>query len=213
VKYLTVVIVMLVALFGFASPAQAAGDRTVVLGDSIIGQMCGGDHQSIPTRLVPNAADVGCYGWPGTTSGGLWRQINEPGWVDPLNSNRSTQTFDLRGAINNADTLVIGLGTNNFLRQQPVEWFGWDIDNFMRLANGRRVIWFDIGTRMAPGPTLDSAFAHNTMLWSKRAQYPNLTVLAWGGEVGSHSNYLLSDGIHLSTDGYYRRWNMVNSIV
>jgi lysophospholipase L1-like esterase len=214
-KIMIMLVVAVLGVLAYATPAQAVEIRqkVVVLGDSIVDQMCGSRNQAIPTRVVPRAEDVGCYGWSGATSGGLWRQTYEPGWIDPGNVNRPTQQFNINDAIKRADVVIIGLGTNNALRQQPTEWFGWDIDNFMRVANGKRVIWFDVAMKVWPGSIANdaqwrSAVAHDTVLWNKMSQYPNLTVLSWGGAVGSNQNYVLPDGVHLSDAGYFKRWEM-----
>lgn len=217
-KKIVVALLAILSVFTFATPAQAASKpRLTVIGDSLVAQMCGHANEAIPTRRVP-VTDVGCLGWSGVTSGGVWQRTIQPNWVDPLNSIKPTNSIPYKQALNNADVIVIGLGTNNALRQQPLEWFGWDIDNIMREANGRKVVWFDIGMRVQPGALGNwdqwrSADQHNGLLWSKTAQWPNLHVLPWGGTIGNDPGLVQQDGIHTTDRGTLKRWEMVKNAI
>ncbi len=211
---------LLVSLIALAPPASAVEVtpriKMAVIGDSLVSQMCSHQNEAIPTRRV-QVYDVGCLGWSGATSGGVWRRTIEPNWVDPLNTIPPTNSIPFKQALDQANVIVVGLGTNNALRRQPTDWYGWDIDNIMSVAAGRKVIWFDTGMRVWPGSLGNwdqwkSATLHNEVLWAKTTQYPNLTVLPWGGTI-SDSKYVLSDGVHLTDAGYLKRWEMVKNAI
>jgi lysophospholipase L1-like esterase len=199
-----------------AAPANAAPPKVAVWGDSLAYQMCGEGQQAAPTREY-GITDVGCSGYSGATAGGIYRRVVEPGWSDPLISWKPDPRFDVRASWAAADLIIISAGTNNALRQQPPEWMGFDVDNIMQLAGSRRVIFFDVGVRTdVPAPLFNaaqfrSAVAQDDALWAKARQYPNLRVVAWGGEVGAHKEYVKPDGVHLTPQGWAARWRLVQA--
>lgn len=205
------------ALSGFtAVPAQAAPPRVAVWGDSLAYQMCGGEQQALPAREY-GMTDAGCNGYSGATSGGIYRRAIDPSWSDPVIPWKPTPRFDVSGALATADVIVMSAGTNNALRQQDPAWLGYDVDNVMGLAKGRVVIWFDVGLRLdVPKPLANSsqfasAVRHDDALWAKARQYSNLRVVAWGGEVGSHREYVQDDGVHLTSSGWAARWQLIRA--
>lgn len=209
------------AFLGLAVAPANAGPvpRVVMIGDSLAYQMCGGDSQAIPTREV-SVIDGGCYGWSGSTSGGFVRQMREPGWIDPGNVSRSTQRFDLASAVRSADVVVVSLGSNNAMRQEPTQYLAWDIGNIQSMLKpGARLVWFDVGMRPdSAKPVMNaaqfaSAIAQDDTLWREARRYPNMTVLPWGGRAGADKGLLLDDGLHLTQAGWAARWRMVRDAI
>jgi lysophospholipase L1-like esterase len=205
--------VVITTLMISVQPASAAPIRTVVLGDSLTYQICGSDHQSIPTREYPDFIDNGCYGWSGATSGGLWRQTVEPGWRDPGIPWASTQRFNLASAIANADRVIIGAGTNNAIRQEDPRFVGWDMGNFRSIMKpSARLVWVDVGMRSerVNRSVFTSAEKQNVSIYSTATGLQNTCVLPWGGQVGIHPEYIQADGIHLTPAGYDARWRLIS---
>ena len=202
----------LAVVFTGVQPASAAPLRTVVIGDSLTYQICGQDHQSIPTREYPQYIDAGCYGWSGATSGGLWRQTIEPGWRDPGIGWPSTQRFNIAAAVSDADLVIIGAGTNNALRQEDPRFVGWDMNNFRSLMKpSAKLMWVDVGMRAerVSRSVFDSAGKQNVSIYAAASKLPNTCVIAWGGQTGVHPEYIQADGIHLTPAGYDGRWRTI----
>lgn len=93
------------------------------------------------------------------------------------------------------DVLVVGLGTND---QHRMADFGGHVDEVMRLAGHRQVIWIDL----AYEPVRERL---NSVLAQKAAWYPNLRTLEWDRHYWSHPEWQAADRIHATTAGYRGR--------
>lgn len=225
------------------TPAAAlplvAGPRILMLGDSITWQACGGELErytdSAPQYLKDR--DGGCYGFSGGTVADMAFMVqggrflsNGPGQPHPYFPDRGQyDVWNLREAIDRADILVFGLGTNDANRmvgcgtstvtpwpvqinnapgsgpnpppcQLTVAQFRAHLDYFLWLANGKPVFWFDV----AVTNTADPAYPHqadiNDAIWGTAARWPNFHPIAWHQAVTAHPEYL-RDGVHLSDSG------------
>lgn len=93
------------------------------------------------------------------------------------------------------DVIIVGLGTND---QHRMGDFAGHVDEVMRLAGHRQVIWIDL----AYEPVRDRL---NAVLAQKAAWYPNLRTLEWDRHYWSHPEWQASDRIHATTAGYRGR--------
>ena len=93
------------------------------------------------------------------------------------------------------DVLIVGLGTNDRHRMAD---FGGHVDEVMRLAGGRQVIWIDL----AYEPVRDRL---NAVLAQKAARYPDLRTMEWDRHYWARPEWQASDRIHATTAGYRGR--------
>ncbi|WP_328291654.1 GDSL-type esterase/lipase family protein [Kineococcus sp. NBC_00420] len=208
--------------------------RVAVIGDSITYGACGGTAQTVPST-VP-AATAACFGWPGSTSDEMQAFVEDQGFRSawpgmPL----PTATVDLRRAVDDSDVLVLGLGTNDALRDRaafptrtwplgdtaPVPsghvpvgngYFDQKIDWFMGLAAGKPVYWYDLGFNGTDRATGDYFRARNERLAAATRRWPNLHVMAWSGVVAAHPEFLV-DEVHPNEAGRAARWALLTSSV
>ncbi|NIZ90483.1 GDSL-type esterase/lipase family protein [Kineococcus rubinsiae] len=209
-----------------------ARPRMAVIGDSLTFGACGGTAQQIPAS-VP-VATAACFGWPGGTSDELQAYVQDPQF-------RSTWPrmllpmpgVDLRQAVAGSHYLVVGLGTNDALRDRapfpaatwprgdtspvpsghvPVDngYFDQKIDFFLQLAGGRPVYWYDLGYRGRDATTRYYFSHRNDRLNAATRRWPNLHVLRWSGVVAAHPD-LLTDEVHPNADGRAARWDLLRS--
>jgi|GEM_PF-6661730 len=230
-RHLAVAVAMLSGM-GFLSPASAAtvtAKRAVVLGDSLAAQMCGGDQQAIPTRTA-KLIDVGCYGWPGATTTELRAYVDNASYRSAwAGMGAPNARFNLRQAIAEADVLILSLSTNDAKRDTvlydtgrwptgdgpwpynhvPVDngWFNQQIDWWMQQAQGKPVVWFDIGCRTNDSLFLYAAMHRDDVLRNAMGRWPNLRVVYWGGEISAHPEYL-KDEVHMTQAGLDARWRL-----
>lgn len=222
-----------------------AGPRILMLGDSITWQACGGELERF-TDGAPQYLrdrDGGCYGWSGATTadmafmvqGGRF-QSNGPGQPHPVFLDRGmSDIWNLREAMDRADVLVVGLGTNDSNRmvgcgtskvtpwpvqidnapgsgpnpppcQLTIQQFRDHLNYFAWLAGGKPIFWFDV----AVTNTADPAYPHmadiNDAIWGTASRWPNFHPIAWNRAVTAHPEYL-RDGVHLSDSGGAARYN------
>ncbi|MEZ0164812.1 GDSL-type esterase/lipase family protein [Kineococcus sp. LSe6-4] len=206
--------------------------RLAVLGDSITHGACGGGAQSAPARV--RVTTTACFGWPGATSDEMQAFVQDqrfrsawPAMPLPM------ATVDLRRAIADSDVLVVGLGTNDALRDRapfpagrwpagdtapvpsghvPVEngYFDQKIDFFLRAADGRPVYWYDLALRGADPATRAFFERRNERLAAATRRWPNLHVLAWSATVAAHPD-LLVDEVHPGEAGRAARWALLTA--
>jgi len=179
-------------------------------------------------------ATAACFGWPGATSDELQAYVQDPQF-------RSTWPrmllpmpgVELRQAVATSDYLVVGLGTNDALRDHvpfaaatwprgdtapvpsghvPVDngYFDQKIDFFLQLAGGKPVSWYDLAYR-GKDATTRYYFSHrNDRLDAATRRWPDLHVLRWSGVVAAHAD-LLTDEVHPNTAGRAARWDLLRA--
>ncbi|MEZ0493173.1 GDSL-type esterase/lipase family protein [Kineococcus sp. TBRC 1896] len=208
--------------------------RMAVIGDSITYGACGGTAQVVPAT-VP-AVGTACFGWPGSTSDEMQAFIQNqtfrsawPGMSTPL------PTVDLRRAIADSDILVVGLGTNDSLRDRapfptrswpagdvapapsghvPVGngYFDQKIDYFMDLAAGKPVYWYNVGFNGTDPSTNGFFRARNDRLDAATRRWPNLHVMDWSAIVKAHPEFI-QDEVHPDEAGRSARWALLTTSV
>jgi hypothetical protein len=237
-------VVAVAALLVAAVPTRAAAlplvaaPRVVMLGDSITWQVCTDRLQQYPPEAPQylRDRDGGCYGFSGATMEEMAWMVQggrfyspDAGQPHPYFPNRGqTDPYSVREAIDRADVLVLGLGTNDAGRlggtvcqdrtvspwpvQIPAPGVGappcvqtperlrQTVDYFAWLAQGKPLFWIDV----AVTSTTDAAYAHqqqvNEVIWAAAARHPNLHPVAWSEAVAGHpGEWLRGDGVHLST--------------
>jgi hypothetical protein len=253
-RWLASMVALILALPLLLLPTSAgalplvAGPRILTLGDSITWQTCSGTGErwagDIPQYLKDR--DGGCYGFSGATTSDMAFMIqggrflaNGDGQPHPVFLDRGmTDIWSLREAIDRADIVVYGLGTNDANRRTgctgPYTPWPVQIDNDpasygpnpppCQLTDGqlraeinylvwlagpsKPVFWYDVGVTNPADP----AYAHqqdvNDVLWGSMARWPNLHVIAWNREVTAHPEDL-RDGVHLDTRGGWVRPQML----
>lgn len=246
-RRLSALVLATAALLGVvAGPASADASRApvpslpdgrvLVLGDSISWQQCDGDQQVVLPRVgLLSARDGGCYGWSGATTAEMRELVDNPGWAAPrLGPGRPAPRFGLRQRLDAADLLVLGLGTNDAVRERDAydraRWpagdgawpyfhvplangeFARQVDWFLQQARGRPVLWVDVGTRTPEPVFAASAVQYDAALVAAEARWPNLTVLRWSDRVRA-DGALLKDEAHVSDAGWAARWAMVTDAV
>jgi lysophospholipase L1-like esterase len=94
--------------------------------------------------------------------------------------------------------VVVSLGTNDPL--DSVAAFRTDVDAVMALAGGTRcVVW---STIHRDG---DAYEPFNEVLRTAAARNRNLRLVEWTTMIGDHPEWLVSDGVHATADGYSAR--------
>lgn len=220
------------------TPAAAlplvAEPRILMLGDSITWQVCTdrlmryGDDA--PQYLKDR--DGGCYGWSGATTADMSFMVgggrflsNGPGQPHPKFDERGqTNPWSVREAIDRADVLVMGLGTNDSGRgcpsSEPSPWpvqipdqmgntfspcgqtpaeFRQQIEFYVWLAQGRPVFWFDIAVTNPSDPAYARQQDYNDVIWGSAGRHPNFHPIAWARAVAAHPTWLRADGVHLNS--------------
>lgn len=106
------------------------------------------------------------------------------------------EAADLSGV----DLLVIGLGTNDW---QDPERLGALVDRVMAAADGRRVVWVNVGGWLENKEDLNLALFGGSVRWD------DLWVLDWDAWISTRPHLVGSDGIHLTRQGYVERSQVI----
>ena len=94
--------------------------------------------------------------------------------------------------------LVISLGTND--SESSVGAFGAAVGDVLGLAGkGRCVVWATIHRNG------DAYEPFNDALRAAASRNPNLRLVDWAAMVDAHPDWLVSDGVHATPDGYRER--------
>lgn len=217
---------------------QVAGQRILTLGDSLRWQICTdrmmrfGDDA--PQYLRDR--DGGCFGWSGATAAEMAFMVqggrfysNGAGQPDPKFDDRGqTDVWSIREAINRADIIVIGLGTNDSGRMSScakgaaspwpvaipadpaqgvtpppcsvsIDAFRAELDYFTWLAGGKPLFWFDVAVTNPADPAYPHATEINDAIWGAAARHPNFHPIPWARNVAAHPEWLRADGVHLNS--------------
>jgi hypothetical protein len=166
----------LVALLAAAAPAEAAGHRLLVNGDSL----AVGTKRYIPRELE---------GWKVEHSTSVSRHAHEGADVLRSYGRRLPRVIH------------VSLGTNDDPNQ--VEQFAAAIGEVMDVAGERRcVVW----TNIARPPYEGTSYAgYNRTLAREDRARDNLLVVNWARMVKRNPEWLAEDGVHVSAGGYRAR--------
>ena len=154
------------------------------VGDSLIMQ-CG-------RTLGLGTRSTGIIGWGGATSTDLRTRLRSTteNWPYVTEASHAEEVADWKAA----STWVIGLGTNDVVRNTPVATFRANVDWFMARAAGRPVLWFNLHSPLHQ-KRVDT---YNIALAAAAKRYPNLVILNWARYAKGHPEALRSDGVHLT---------------
>ncbi len=233
------------------SPAAAlplvAGPRVLMLGDSITWQGCTGAAQRFGSDAPDwlEQRDGGCYGFAGATTADMAFMVQggrfyspDPGQPHPYFPDRGmADPYSVREAMDRAEVLVVGLGTNDANRRAscgtraatfwPVQipnapgsgpnpppcelddrQIREHIDYFVWLARGKPVFWFDVAVT---DPT-DPAYAHqdaiNAQIWAAAGRHVSFHPVPWQRAVAANPSHL-RDGVHVSDAGRAARHQLL----
>ena len=103
-------------------------------------------------------------------------------------------------SLSGVDLLVIGLGTNDW---KDADRLGPLVDRVMTAAAGRRVVWVNVGGRLAGKEDLNLALFGGSVRWD------DLWVLDWDAWISARPHLVGSDGIHLTRGGYVERSRVI----
>jgi lysophospholipase L1-like esterase len=228
------------------------GPRILQLGDSITWQSCSGAGQFFASdaSLWLRERDGGCHGWSGATTADMAFQVqggrfwsNGDGQPHPYFPNRGmADVWNVREAMDRADVIVFGLGTNDANRRTgcatigpytpwPVQidnapgsgpnpppcqltdqQFREHIDYFVWLANGKPVFWVDVAVTNPADPAYAHQDAINREIWAAAGRHANFHPIPWNRAVTANPGYV-GDGVHLSPSGGVARWRMVEDAI
>lgn len=261
VRYrIATVLLLLVALLGaghLAAPTTAtalpltATPRVLMLGDSLTWQACTGPWQQFGTDAPDwlEQRDGGCYGYAGATTADMQYMVQggrfyspDPGQPHPYLPGRGmANPYSLWEAIDRADVLVVGLGTNDAGRRStctsgqtpwPVQHSrpladGGDwvpcaptdgqiratIDFFMWLAQGKPVFWYDVAVTNPADPAYPYADEVNAEIWDAARRHLNFRPIPWEHAAAAHPEYLREDGVHLTDTGRAARHRLLYDVI
>ncbi|WP_432563924.1 hypothetical protein [Kineococcus sp. SYSU DK003] len=206
--------------------------KVTVLGDSLTFGACGETAQRVGANS--GVQGVACFGWPGATSDEMQAYVENPGfrssWPNML---LPMPGVDLRAAVRSSDVLVVGLGTNDALRDRagydvrswpqgdvaplpsghvPVDngYFDQKIDYFMQLAAGKPVYWYDLGYHGGDRATAYYFSHRNDRLQQATRRWPNLRILPWAAAVRGNPRMMI-DEVHVGEAGNSVRWNLLRT--
>ena|GEM_PF-5349033 len=114
------------------------------------------------------------------------------------------------GQITNADTIVVGLGTNDIFNSGRLNVASWQssianlLDAITRINPTARVVWVDVSF---PRVALRAA-AFNRILHSFEVT-DRLDVCPWHELISRHPEWLGSDRLHLRASGYAGRRDLI----
>lgn len=117
-------------------------------------------------------------------------------------------------SIRAADTIVVGLGTNDIFDSGGLAVDAWRasisalIGTIASINPSARIVWVDVSFRRVA----DRAVAFNALL-AAYAQAGVLEVCPWRNDVLAHPEWLAGDGLHLRPTGYAARRNLILSCI
>jgi lysophospholipase L1-like esterase len=179
-------------------PAATSCTTVGHIGDSTsVGMVSPQELPDPAQRLAARYTDVGVrHAWVDASGG---RSIVEvlPGQVNGYNVARTWVAEGFRGcfvfALGTNDTANVSVGSNVSRLAR--------IEQMMRVAHGRPVMWVNTHTLLSSGPWSEANMqAWNEDLVQACARYPNMRIFNWAAmdQPGWH----LPDGIHYTPAGY-----------
>ncbi len=180
-------------------PPQLA--RSVfVVGDSLMVGVVDSRYLNGPSLLQVLAAD----GVDATASVRVARTIPQA----------TTALSSFRATIRAADTIVVGLGTNDIFNSGGITVEAWRasisafVETVASINPTARVVWVDVSFRRVA----NRAVAFNSLLGTF-ARAGHLEVCPWREYILAHPEWLAGDGLHLRPAGYAARRDLILSCI
>lgn len=102
--------------------------------------------------------------------------------------------------------IVVALGTNDVLSRRQVSYPARAIDQFMRAAKGRPVLWLNLEFSQTRPDWRSRGVRFNKELRKATLRWPNLRIADWDKHFRPKGpSRFIQDGIHLTVSGYKTR--------
>lgn len=102
--------------------------------------------------------------------------------------------------------IVVALGTNDVLSRRKASYPARAIDQFMRAAQGRPVLWFNLEFSKTRPDWRSRGVRFNKELRRATSRWPNLQIADWDRHFKPKGpSRFIQDGIHLTVSGYKTR--------
>lgn len=108
--------------------------------------------------------------------------------------------------------IVVALGTNDVLSRREASYPAQAIDNFMRAAQGKPVLWMNLEFAHTRPDWRSRGVRFNRELRRATTRWPNLQIADWDKHFSpSGPSRFIQDGIHLTVSGYRTRTSFMVS--
>lgn len=102
--------------------------------------------------------------------------------------------------------IVVALGTNDVLSRREATYPAQAIDNFMRAAQGKPVLWMNLEFARTRPDWRSRGVRFNRELRKATSRWPNLQIADWDRHFSPKGpSRFIQDGIHLTVTGYKTR--------
>jgi lysophospholipase L1-like esterase len=102
--------------------------------------------------------------------------------------------------------IVVALGTNDVLSRREASYPARAIDQFMRAAQGRPVLWLNLEFSQTRPDWRSRGVRFNKELRKATLRWPNLHIADWDRHFSPNGpSRFIQDGIHLTVSGYKTR--------
>jgi len=102
--------------------------------------------------------------------------------------------------------IVVALGTNDVLSRREASYPAQAIDQFMRAAQGRPVLWLNLEFSQTRPDWRSRGVRFNKELRRATSRWPNLQIADWDRHFTPNGpSRFIQDGIHLTVSGYKTR--------
>jgi lysophospholipase L1-like esterase len=102
--------------------------------------------------------------------------------------------------------IVVALGTNDVLSRREASYPARAIDQFMRAAQGRPVLWLNLEFSQTRPDWRSRGVRFNKELRRATLRWPNLRIADWDRHFSPNGpSRFIQDGIHLTVSGYKTR--------
>jgi lysophospholipase L1-like esterase len=106
----------------------------------------------------------------------------------------------------NPTAIVVALGTNDVLSRREASYPARAIDDFMRAAQGKPVLWMNIEFDRTRPDWRSRGVRFNRELRKATSRWPNLQIADWDRHFSPKGpSRFIQDGIHLTVTGYKTR--------
>jgi lysophospholipase L1-like esterase len=106
----------------------------------------------------------------------------------------------------NPTAIVVALGTNDVLSRREASYPAKAIDDFMKAAQGKPVLWLNLEFSPTRPDWRSRGARFNKELRKATTRWPNLEIADWDKFfVSSGASRFIQDGIHLTVTGYRTR--------
>lgn len=194
VAHLAVAVAVTVALLvapGRNAPVAEAATVDLLVGDSVMAGMSSASRAGLPGHVFD--AKV-CRRLISTSC--TYRGVRPATALDVVRS--------WRGVPNRA--IVVAAGYNDGSVGAAVD----AIVEEARRQGVPHVVWL---TYRVAGSNAATYRSHNSVLWQKAQQYPELTIADWAGRSAGRSDWVAADGLHLNGSGAAAMANLIGSVL